>query len=110
MFLKFLKKIPVFFIISRQLLLMAAIESLLLSAPLLANTILVTNSDSGEDDGSLGAAILAAGDGDTIDCSPIAGQTIGLGNPLPAIGHNFASSTSSLTIFGSGVTIDGQNV
>ncbi len=57
--------------------------------------------------GTLGAALYSAEDGDVIDCSPIAGQTISfIGNPLPAIGINFTSSTSSLTILGSGVIIE----
>ena len=78
--------------------------------PLFAATIPVTSNDSFYGTpGSLGAALYSAEDGDLIDCSPITGQTIGFTgvNPLPAIGLNFASSTSSLTILGSGVTIDG---
>lgn len=88
---------------TRKHLLIFAINSLLCS-PLAAVTLQVTNTDGGSnigDDGSLGAAILQAMDGDIIDCSPIAGQTIFVTNArLPAI-------TSSCTILGSGVTIDG---
>jgi len=72
-------------------------------------TIPVTSNDSFYGNpGTLGAALYSAQDGDVIDCSPIAGQTISfIGNPLPAIGTNFTSSTSSLTLLGSGATIDG---
>jgi len=100
MFLKFMKKFPALFILSR-LLLPFVIEILLLTSPVFATTILVTSNDGGPDDpGTLYAAILNAQDGDIIDCSPIAGQTIYIGSPLPAI-------VSSLTILGSGVTVDG---
>jgi hypothetical protein len=75
--------------------------------PLFCDTILVTNTNSGFGPGSLGAALFEAGDGSIIDCSPIAGQTISISTPLPAIGFNFTSPTSSLMILGSGVTIDG---
>ncbi len=72
-------------------------------------TIPVTSTDSFYGTpGSLGAALYSAEDGDVIDCSPIAGQMISFtGNPLPPIGINFTSTTSSLTILGSGVIIDG---
>lgn len=81
----------------------------LFANPLFCATIFVTSTESFYGvPGSLGEALYLAVDGDVIDCSPIAGQTIGLtGNPLPAIGANFTSSTSSLTILGSGVIIDG---
>ncbi|MBS0655412.1 MAG: hypothetical protein JSR46_06535, partial [Verrucomicrobia bacterium] len=75
--------------------------------PLVSDTIFVTSTDGSFADGSLSNAILAANDGDVIDCSPIAGETIALTTPLPAIGHTFTSPTSSLTILGEGVTIDG---
>ena len=65
-----------------------------------ADIIEVTNNDGGLADGTLNAALQQAGDGDIIDCSPIAGQTISLSTHLPAI-------VPSLTILGSGVTIDG---
>lgn len=79
--------------------------------PLCAATIPVTSTDSSYGTpGTLGAALYEAQDGDIIDCSPIAGQTISFtGSPLPAIGTNFTSPSSSLTILGSGVTIDGGN-
>lgn len=97
---KFSKSIPAFFL--SQLLLTVA-------NPLFAVTIPVTSTDSFYGNpGTLGAALYSAEDGDIIDCSPIAGQTIGLtGSPLPPIGANFTSSASSLTILGNGVTIDG---
>jgi uncharacterized protein with beta-barrel porin domain len=77
--------------------------------PLFSVTIPVTSTDSFYGTpGTLGAALYSAVDGDVIDCSPIAGQTISfVGSPLPAIGMNFTSSTSSLTILGSGVILDG---
>lgn len=96
---KFLQKRCVFFICSQ----------LLLFSDLFPVTIEVTSTDSAYDTvGSLGAAILAAVDGTTvIDCSPIAGQTIDIGRLFPVIGGNFTLPTSSITILGSGVTIDG---
>ena len=69
MFLKFSKNFQMFFI-------WGVIESLLLSGSLLAATIQVTNTDGGSSTGSLGVAIQQAQDGDIVDCSPIAGQTI----------------------------------
>jgi len=87
-----------------MILLFFAIASLVLSSPLFADTILVTNTDSGSDDGSLGAAILAAEGGDIIDCSPIAGQTIDLDTQFPALRY---TASTPVTILGSGVTIDG---
>ena len=103
LFHKLSKKLPAFLIWMQFLL---ASEN-----PLFSITIPVTSTDSFyETPGTLGAALYSALDGDVIDCSPIAGQMISFtGNPLPAIGINFTSSTSSLTILGSGVTIDGGN-
>ena len=77
---------------------------------LFSATIPVTSVDSFYGTGgSLGDALYRAVDGDVIDCSPIAGQMISFtgSNPFPAVGINFTSPTSSLTILGSGVTIDG---
>jgi len=94
-FHKFSKRIIVLFIWSQ---LLFVVENLLFS-----DTIYVTNNNGsvgGIGDGSLYGALLAIGDGSTIDCSPIAGQTINLSTYLPAI-------TYPLTILGSGVTIDG---
>jgi hypothetical protein len=98
---KFSKRHAAFFIWSQ----------FLFTSALFSATISVTSTDSFYGNpGTLGAAIYSAEDGDIIDCSPITGQTIGFtGNPLPAIGSNFTSSTSSLTILGSGVIIDGGN-
>jgi uncharacterized protein with beta-barrel porin domain len=101
MFLKPSKRLPALFIWS--LFLLSTQNSLF------SDTILVTNTDGGSDDGSLGAAILIAQEGDIIDCSPIAGQTIYIGNQFPAIGYPFTSSTSTLSILGSGVILDGGN-
>jgi len=99
MVLTFLKKLPVCFIKS-QVLFVLTITALLLSGFLSADIIQVTNNDGGLADGSLNAAIQQAQAGDIIDCSPIAGQTINVSVVLPALGP-------SLTILGSGVTIDG---
>ena len=84
-----------------------AFTLILFSGQLLATVIQVTNNAGDSSDGSLGAAILQAGDGDIIDRSPIAGQTIGIGLQFPAMGNNLTSPTATLTILGSGVTIDG---
>ncbi len=94
------KKLPAFFLLSQVL--------FAVGNPLFSITIPVTSTDSFYGTpGTLGAALYSAEDGDVIDCSPIAGQMIGFtGNPLPAIGINFTSSASSLTILGSGVIID----
>lgn len=62
----------------------------------------VTSSLDTNIPGTLTYAILNANPGDTIDCSPIAGQTITLTQSLPAL-------TKNLTILGAGVTIDGQS-
>ncbi len=97
MFHKFSKRIPAFLIWGQFL--------LAIGNPLFSVTIPVTSTDSDYGTpGSLGAALYSAEDGDVIDCSPIAGQMISFtGHPFPAIGINFTSSTSSLTILGSGV-------
>jgi uncharacterized protein with beta-barrel porin domain len=80
----------------------------LLSGSVFATTILVTDNDGGTGGtATLNAALQNAVDGDTIDCSAIAGQTIFLSSALPAIGHSSTSSTPALTILGSGVIIDG---
>jgi hypothetical protein len=50
--------------------------------------------------GTLPYWLLNAGDGDIIDCSSVAGQTITLTSSLPAI-------TKSYTINGAGIIIDG---
>jgi uncharacterized protein with beta-barrel porin domain len=99
MVLIFLKKFPPCFIKSK-ILFVLTITALVLSGPLSADIIQVTNNDGGLADGSLNAALQLAGAGDIIDCSPIAGQTINVSAVLPALGP-------SLTIVGSGVTIDG---
>ncbi len=104
MLLTFSKKLPARFPRSRLLFLL----HLLLAGPVLASTILVTSNDGGSGAGTLNDALFQAEDGDIIDCSPIAGQTIGLlSQALPAIGHSAISSTPTLTILGHGVTIDG---
>ena len=77
--------------------------------PLFSDTLFVTNTDGDTSPGSLSAALYAAVDGDIIDCSPIAGQIIYVGHQTPTIGQNLSSPTSSLTILGSGVIIDGES-
>ena len=106
MFFTCSKKLPAFFIWHR-LLFFFALEILFFSSPLFAPIIQVTSNDGGNGDGTLNVALQQAVDNDTIDCSPIAGQTIDLSSPLPAIGQSTTSSPSSITILGSGVTIDG---
>jgi uncharacterized protein with beta-barrel porin domain len=103
MFPKSSKKLSAFFLENLLLL------SFVFSSPLLATTYPVTSTDGGSNDpGSLGVAIQMAGDGDTIDCSPIAGQTIFVSSQrISAMGFNLTSPTSSFTILGSGVIIDG---
>ena len=59
--------------------------------------------------GSLSAALIVAGDGDIVDCSPIAGQTITLNTSLPAIGANSSFTGTGVTIRGAGITINGDN-
>lgn len=67
-------------------------------------TIRVVNSTSNNPAtvGTLPYWLLNANNGDTIDCSPIAGETITLTSSLPAI-------TQSYTINGAGITIDGDS-
>lgn len=103
MFKEFSKRLATFFIWIQVL--------FAIGNPLFSVTIPVTNTDSFYGTpGSLGEALYIAQDGDVIDCSPIAGQTISFtAHPFPAIGGNFTSPTSSLTILGSGVVIDGGN-
>lgn len=62
----------------------------------------VTSTSDANTPGTLTYAILNANSGDTIDCTPIAGQTITLTTSLPAL-------TKNLTIVGAGITIDGQS-
>ena len=71
-----------------------------------ATTIYVTDNDGGPG-GSLNLALQSLVDDTIIDCSMIAGQTIDLSSPLPAIGHNFITQTPTVTILGYGVTLDG---
>ncbi len=73
-------------------------------------TYLVTDNNGNDDPGTLGEALQLAGNGDIIDCSPIASQTINLAQSFPAIGFNLTSPSDSLTILGRGVTIDGNNM
>jgi len=80
----------------------------LLPQTVLASTFLITNNDGGVG-GDLNNALQQAEDGDIIDFAPIAGQTIFLTTPLPAIGRSAISSTPSLAILGNGVIIDGGN-
>lgn len=105
MFYKSSRRLPLFFICAQFLF---AFEN-----PLFSVVIPVTSTDgsySDADPGTLGYALINAIDGDIIDCSPIAGQTIGVSNMrLPAIGYSFTSPSSSITILGSGVIIDGGN-
>lgn len=75
-------------------------------ASLHAASVLVTNNGGATAAGSLGAAILNALPGDTIDCSSLPGSTvISLTQPLPAIVQNltFLGQTAD----GTPVTIDG---
>lgn len=64
----------------------------------------IVNSTSNDPNivGTLPYWLLNADDGDNIDCTSIAGQTITLTSSLPAI-------TKSYTITGAGITIDGNN-
>ncbi|HUD00792.1 MAG TPA: autotransporter domain-containing protein [Rhabdochlamydiaceae bacterium] len=95
MFHKFSKK---FFFLCQ--LLFFTIETSLIYG---STTIYVTDNDGGIS-GSLNVALQNVVDDDTIiDCSMIAGETIFLSQPLPAIGK-FATP---LTILGYGVIIDG---
>lgn len=65
-----------------------------------ATRTVTTTSNDPNIVGTLPYWILNASNGDTIDCSPIAGQSITLATSLPAI-------TQSYTINGAGITIDG---
>ncbi|MBI5272731.1 MAG: autotransporter domain-containing protein [Chlamydiia bacterium] len=64
---------------------------------------ITTNSDDETNTASLPYALIHSAAGDTIDCTPIAGQTITLGKPLPAIVKNLTVSGGTL----GPVTIDG---
>jgi len=84
-----------------RLILLITIGNLLLTTSLMATIIQVTTNDGGlGTPGGLNVALQSALDGDTIDCSPISGQTINLSARLPAL-------VPAITILGSGVTIDG---
>lgn len=67
-----------------------------------AATVSVTSTANTNTTGTLPYALLNANNGDTIDLTPIAGQTILLNSPLPAI-------TKSYTIQGAGSIIDGAS-
>ena len=109
MFRKFPKRLPTFLIASR--LLFCVIIMNLFPSLLHAVTIEVTSTDDGPGSiNSLYSALSIAQDGDIIDCSPIAGQTIFVSSALPAIRFNSTSPNPTLTILGSGVTIDGGSV
>lgn len=96
---KFSKKLPALFLCQ---LLFFTIETSLIYG---STTIYVTDND-GSNSGSLNVALQnVVVDNTIIDCSMIAGQTILLSTPLPAIGKN----SSALTILGYGVTIDGDS-
>jgi uncharacterized protein with beta-barrel porin domain len=71
-----------------------------------STTIYVTDNDGGNG-GSLNLALQNIVDDTIIDCSMIAGQTIFLSRPLPAIGKNPITQTPTVSILGYGVTIDG---
>lgn len=64
----------------------------------------IVNSTSNDPNtaGTLPYWLLNAGEGDTIDCSSIAGQSITLTSSLPAIIHDY-------TIEGAGIIIDGNS-
>ncbi len=71
--------------------------------PLLGTTRVVNStSDNPAMIGTLPFWLLNADNGDTIDCSEIAGQQITLTSSLPAITQNY-------TINGAGITINGDN-
>lgn len=67
-----------------------------------ASRIVNSTSNDANTVGTLPYWLLNADDGDVIDCTSIAGQTITLTSSLPAI-------TKSYTITGAGITIDGDN-
>ena len=114
MFNKYSKRLSALFLCSQVLL---GPQCPLFSDPPPSTIFVTTNSlnnttpnSLSDYDGSLDAAILWAVDGTTIDCSAIAGQTIQINTfRLPAIGSGLTSPRSSITILGSGVTIDGGN-
>ncbi len=74
----------------------------LLAIPAKLFSIDVTSTLDTNTIGTLPYAIINSKPGDTIDCTPIAGQKITLTQSLPAV-------TKDLTLLGAGVTIDGQN-
>lgn len=67
-----------------------------------ANRVVNSTSNDSSTIGTLPYWILNGNNGDTIDCSPIAGQSITLTTSLPAIAQSY-------TINGAGITIDGAN-
>ncbi|WP_343734373.1 hypothetical protein [Acidovorax sp.] len=76
---------------------------LVLCAPLAAGAatrVVTSTSDNPALAGTLPYWLLNAADGDTIDCTPIAGQQIALTASLPA-------TVRSYTLIGAGITIDG---
>lgn len=75
----------------------------MISLGLEAATYQVTSTANTNTSGTLPYAILNAQNGDIIECNSIAGQTITLSSsPLPAL-------TSSCTLHGAGIVIDGNN-
>lgn len=84
------------------------LSSLVLLALIVANpawaVTRIVNSTSNDANtvGTLPYWLLNASDGDIIDCTPIAGQTITLTSSLPAV-------TSSYVVNGAGITINGDN-
>ncbi len=85
------------------------ILNLLFSTPFLHAVIIqVTSNDGGNGGvGTLNQALQQAQDGDIIDCSPIAGQTISLTSALPAMGNDITTTTPTVTILGNNIVIDG---
>lgn len=82
---------------------LAALALPLVSIGVVAATRMVTStSNEAATVGTLPYWLLNASDGDTLDCSAIAGQTITLTASLPAI-------TRSYTINGAGITLDGAS-
>lgn len=81
-----------------------ALSTCLIKADLLTAITRNVNSTSNDPNtiGTLPYWLLNSNDGDTIDCSPIAGQLMTLTTSLPAI-------TASYTIDGAGITIDGAD-
>jgi autotransporter-associated beta strand protein len=91
-----------FFCTNKSLSVFASLISLFSMQYLSSATISVTNTNGGNVLGSFANAIINSSSDDTIDCSPISGGIITLTASLPAITH-------SLTISGSGVSIDGDS-